>query len=952
MTKNADDAATSASRPGRDRLGRRTILTGGVGGAIALSGVRSASATAAEPAPLRAAVLEHVDQWTNSVGLAVLLRRAGFTVVPLDPARPATEQGDVDLIAFGGFTNNAPAYGSFISDHAGSIGSFVASGGVLLDMAQSDQFNSTVGYLPAPLAATRNDSDYDTIYPLADDHPLVSHLRVVDGRVFTGRSTQIRVSWESLLDWRRMRVLLACQAAGRPPALLEGAHGQGRFLVTSLTIDKCYRADQTSTIQPADAIADSEMFFSALASYVRSVREGTAPEVVPTLQPIAGPLVGDTGTHHARILARPGSDLHDRQAWACTFGTERGPRRTVEARLSEANDFTVLFSLTGLRPDTAYTYEIEPVGDPIPGFDLTGSFTTATPEARPTTLVMGLGSCVWTEANPIWDRIRSEGCESFVMLGDTPYIDSTNLGVARQKQRAFLEHPDVNALTRSMPVWATWDDHDFGGNDVHGDLAGKRNNRTAFVDYRANATFGHDTSGAQLTERTVAGEGIYTSFRRGPIEVFVLDPRWFSRTEPSWADPAKPTCLGRVQWEWLQEKLLASTAPFKCLATGMIWDDKQNAESDDWGYYSHERDAIFDFLAEHRIPGVFLVGGDIHVSRALNYGPRVGYDLWQFIVSPMHSSTIPSLNVPHPSLVHSAVEPHVFLRLEADTTVRPHTLRATWVNRDGERVFEVETDSERLSPLPAWVTFDSAETELVPGEAGTVSTTFTNNTDRPLQHVSMALAAPTGWTVLASSPASFASVPPGDTATTQWSVTVPEGTVPESYSLEVSARYAGGRVAPEAETLVRVLPAAVIPRTRLSIAGVSSEQAPADAATKAIDGDPATFWHSRWATTPVPGFPHWIALDLGGDHEVAGLSYLPRQAGTNGRIKDYEIFLSEDGQAWGDPVAAGSFTIGAEATLVAFATRGARFLKLVGLSSQNGLRFGGAAEITVYGDPA
>ncbi|WP_455359546.1 alkaline phosphatase D family protein [Streptomyces sp. SYSU K21746] len=207
-------------------------------------------------------------------------------------------------------------------------------------------------------------------------------------------------------------------------------------------------------------------------------------------------------------------------------------------------------------------------------------------------------------------------------------------------------------------------------------------------DHRANATFGHSPDGRLLTTRG-DGQGIYTSFRRGPIEVFLLDPRWFSRTEPSWADPSKPTCLGTVQWDWLRERLSSSTAPFKALASGMIWDDKQNSESDDWGTYAHEREAIFDFIDAERIPGCFLIGGDIHVSRALNYGPRVGYDLWQFIVSPLHGSTIPGLNVPSPHLVHSAVEPHVFLKLVADTTVSSPTLTASWINRAGRRLFEV-----------------------------------------------------------------------------------------------------------------------------------------------------------------------------------------------------------------------------------------------------------------------
>ncbi|MEM7010688.1 MAG: hypothetical protein AAF585_04310 [Verrucomicrobiota bacterium] len=73
-------------------------------------------------------------------------------------------------------------------------------------------------------------------------------------------------------------------------------------------------------------------------------------------------------------------------------------------------------------------------------------------------------------------------------------------------------------------------------------------------------------------------DGIYTRFRRGPIEVWMIDDCWFSQTTPSWADPDKPTCLGRQQWEWLQRTLKESTAQFKLLCGGMVWYPKGNWE--------------------------------------------------------------------------------------------------------------------------------------------------------------------------------------------------------------------------------------------------------------------------------------------------------------------------------------------------------------------------------------
>ena len=118
----------------------------------------------------------------------------------------------------------------------------------------------------------------------------------------------------------------------------------------------------------------------------------------------------------------------------------------------------------------------------------------------------------------------------------------------------------------------------------------------------------------------------------------------------------------------------------------MIWDDKKNGEKDDWGTYAHEREAIFDFIGENKISGVVLIGGDIHVSRHLKYPmqDRIGYDLHQFIISPLHDSVIPSLNVPHPHLQWGEPLKNMFLTVTADTTGERPTLDAKWIDRTGK----------------------------------------------------------------------------------------------------------------------------------------------------------------------------------------------------------------------------------------------------------------------------
>lgn len=397
-----------------------------------------------------------------------------------------------------------------------------------------------------------------------------------------------------------------------------------------------------------------------------------------------GPLLGHTDQEKAIVwfrAAEPGKV-------ELVVKSSDGPARTFQAEALADNDLCVKFTVDGLK--AASQYEAAIVESPATGKLTNLPCMIKTPPANdtPSSVSLMFGSCASsTKFFEIWDRVAEEGADAVVMMGDTPYIDKTDLPSNRKAHREFLSIPTLAELVRTRPMWGTWDDHDFGGNDTDGTVKNKPGIRKVFCEYRALESFGD-------------GEhGIYTKFRYGGVEVFMIDPRYFSQTEPSPVDPKKPTCVGKTQWKWLLDALEASTAPFKILATGMIWDDKENKEKDDWGTYAHERDAIFQFIGEKKIPGVLLISGDIHVSRHLKYPTKAsaGYEIHECIVSPLHDRIIPSLNVPHPSLIWGEPIPNVFLQVVADTTQTPAKLTAKWFTISGKVIHSVELTSTELS---------------------------------------------------------------------------------------------------------------------------------------------------------------------------------------------------------------------------------------------------------------
>ncbi|MCF8262477.1 MAG: discoidin domain-containing protein [Melioribacteraceae bacterium] len=64
-----------------------------------------------------------------------------------------------------------------------------------------------------------------------------------------------------------------------------------------------------------------------------------------------------------------------------------------------------------------------------------------------------------------------------------------------------------------------------------------------------------------------------------------------------------------------------------------------------------------------------------------------------------------------------------------------------------------------------------------------------------------------------------------------------------------------------------------------------------------IDGNPATIWHTEWANRS-PSHPHEITISIGLVYSVAGIKLLHRTSGNNGRIKEMDLLVSEDGEKW------------------------------------------------------
>ncbi|NQU53173.1 MAG: discoidin domain-containing protein, partial [Bacteroidetes bacterium] len=119
-------------------------------------------------------------------------------------------------------------------------------------------------------------------------------------------------------------------------------------------------------------------------------------------------------------------------------------------------------------------------------------------------------------------------------------------------------------------------------------------------------------------------------------------------------------------------------------------------------------------------------------------------------------------------------------------------------------------------------------------------------------------------------------------------------------------------------------------------------------AINAFDGDPDSFWHTEWYNNS-PGQPHEIRIDLGKEYLLSSFIYLPRQSSANGRIKDYEFYVSNDKTNWGTVTEKGAFESGAGSKKVSIDATNGRYIKFKSLSEQNDNNFTTLAEFSVVG---
>ena len=204
---------------------------------------------------------------------------------------------------------------------------------------------------------------------------------------------------------------------------------------------------------------------------------------------------------------------------------------------------------------------------------------------------------------------------------------------------------DVRELLRTTPSYAVWDDHDYGPNNADRAFANKDAALRTFQKMWANPGFGTD-----------AVPGVFSSFRRGPVEVFLMDDRyhkWVATADHPDVTAEQATIWGEGQFRWLCERLKASDAPVKVIANGTQFCFQGKSGEGHWQEARREHERLMAFLVEEQIGGVVFLTGDRHHTELMRVERADGGRVYDFTSSPLQQMREigPLTTSPNPSRV-------------------------------------------------------------------------------------------------------------------------------------------------------------------------------------------------------------------------------------------------------------------------------------------------------------
>ncbi len=329
---------------------------------------------------------------------------------------------------------------------------------------------------------------------------------------------------------------------------------------------------------------------------------------------------------------------------------------------------------------------------------------------------IAFGSCATQQRPcPIWSTIADYQPDWLLLLGDNIYADVVEgrlkPATPERIQEAYDElarFPDFMRLRQQTPIFATWDDHDYGNNDAGVEWEHKD----------AAAKMFHDFFGTPADSPLRKQRGIYDAKIIGPpgkrVQMIMLDTRYFRSelekgTEPLPGFRAKPyvaasgegvTMLGDAQWKWLAEQL-KQPAELRIIGSSIqVLSDDHPFEK--WGNMPAERERLFELIRSQEASGVVIISGDRHLGEISVDNDVVGYPLYDVTASGLNQANL-GWRMPEPNVRRHSSLPYGnhFGSIEIDWDAEDPVVSLQLRHEDGEIAVQSRVPLSLLKAGPA-----------------------------------------------------------------------------------------------------------------------------------------------------------------------------------------------------------------------------------------------------------
>ncbi len=240
------------------------------------------------------------------------------------------------------------------------------------------------------------------------------------------------------------------------------------------------------------------------------------------------------------------------------------------------------------------------------------------------------------EQAKIWPELAAQKPDVIFMIGDNVYADKAGAGPqgasASQLWDRYAETRGALAIFKTnplIPVFAVWDDHDFGRNDGDRTYPGKTESTDIFY------TFFAQRKNAPDYER---GLGVGAKWSAFHVGFLFLDDRSFR--SPDGLDLPDQTHFGLDQEKWLNENLASAKAPMFLISGDQFFGGYHHFESYE-GNHPKSFARQLDEWKKIKVPLLF-VSGDRHLSEILKVpSERLGYPTFELTSSAIHAHVFP-----------------------------------------------------------------------------------------------------------------------------------------------------------------------------------------------------------------------------------------------------------------------------------------------------------------------